>query len=225
MGYFADCGSQTSISQEDASRSQIDTLHRPPAACSHSRQLFRPPASRAETRERHEKAGGMGRGNSQQPKLRMARITRKGKVGRSRRDRRDRTAPSPQRATEEHRETAKTVNYERHELHERESIHSRDEPQRAAEAHGENSWGELRPGNGSERLFNPSMLAVSLCSSVALCGEGAVRSRRSRRDRPTFPFREIRAIRSFGCWAVPFASWRLGVRNSSAVLSCNSCHS
>jgi len=106
MGYFADCGSQTSISQEDASRSQIDTLHRPPAACSHSRQLFRTPASRAETRERHEKAGGMGRGNSQQPKLRMARITRKGKVGRSRRDRRDRTAPSPQRATEEHRETA-----------------------------------------------------------------------------------------------------------------------
>ena len=34
--------------------------------------------------------------------------------------------------------------------------------------------GGLRPGNGSGRLFNPSMLAVSLCSSVALCGEGAV---------------------------------------------------
>jgi hypothetical protein len=71
-----------------------------------------------------------------EPATRAGVVTRKGRVGRTLRVSRDRTAPSPQRATESHRE---------------------------------NPWG-ASPGNGSGRLFTPTMPAVPLCPSVALCG-------------------------------------------------------
>ena len=92
---------------------------------------------------------------------------------------------------------------QRHRDTEEGSVHSRDEPQRAAESHRENSWG-ASPGKGSGKAVQSLgwLFRLSGCS-IRRAQRAQLQSRRSRRDRPTFPFRVIRAIRSFGCWLFP----------------------
>ncbi len=99
-----------------------------------------------------------------------------------------------------HRETAKTVNYERHELHELGIVRFRSTAgmnHRGPQSLTEKIHGGLRPGTDRGRLFNPSVPAVPLCPSVVnrlfgcspwrLGVRPAVRPRFTRRVRPTCP--------------------------------------